>query len=521
MILSTFLIVFICAVPASETGVEYIPSDSRLYEDIDLLKTSGLISTLPSTSRPWPRKELFRLFLEADSNSKSQHLNLAQRAALNRLSWEFGEELQLVKRRKPVFSFNVDDGVVRADFFSRAHLTKEKQRVGIGTVFNNRPDNRFFFSERIEMSFLNPREPRVFDSSGCHNPNSRVISWRDRVLFEMERAYFGFKLPWVRMEIGRDELFWGPGYLSSVMLSDNAPALDQIQFSLTGPNLKFISFTAMLSRWNERHPFLSAQRLEVSLCQRLTIGGAMFNVYTYESAQDFSGMLNPLLPLYFSVANSGHGDNLLVGGDAVLYLPRTKIYGQLLIDNFEFNTRKDAPNCVGLQTGIFFTPQIPIDIRLEYALVTAFTYYHRLRDIIFANYSVPLGHEIGPDADQLWGRVRFTIFDWLQTSLSADYTRRGFYNRGDLDRLCFDLSTDTVFLRRYYEFPARGWDSAGTVVEEVERTLRIGPEVEFSPLPELYLLTKAALSYCQHPEGAPNRKRVQPEFFIKVEYRYR
>ncbi len=529
-----------CLLTSAQGGLENIPTDSRLYEDIDLLKASGLISTLPSTSRPWTRKELLRLFLEADSNSKFQNLNLAQRGALARLRWEFGEELQTDRRRKPAFSFHLDEGAIRADLFSRVRLNREKQRLGIGTVLNNRPNDRFFFYERIEMSLLNPAEERVFDSSGCHNPNVRVIAWRDRVLFEMERAYFGWKLPSLRLEIGRDEFFWGPGYLSSVMLSDNAPALDHIQFLLAGRNLKFISFTAMLSRWNERHRFLSAQRLEVALFNRLTLGGAMFNVYTYESAQDFSGMLNPLLPLYFSVANSGHGDNLLVGWDGVLYLPQTKIYGQFLIDNYEFNSRRSAPNCVGLQAGLFLVPQAPVDFRLEYTLVTAFTYYHRLRDIMFENYSVPLGHEIGPDADRLWARLRITPGKHFNASLFTSWTRRGYYNRGDYERKCFDEAVDTVFLRHYYQFPARGRDSLGNIIEEVEKVLSLGPEFEVTLLPDpsaqsfrdcrgipfcslgagLYFYGRVGPAFYFNRNGVCGDNRIEPEFLIKLEYRY-
>ncbi len=413
---------------------------------------------------------------------------------------------------------DLDEGAVQMDWFSRLRVERDEQRAGLGIVLNNRPALRFFFYERIEATVINPARSGVFDSCGWHFPGTRVLPWRERVLWEMERAYFGFKLPWLRIQAGRDRFFWGPGYLSSVMLSDHAPSLDHIQFSTRGKNIKFLAFTAMGSRWNERHRFISGQRLEVLLLRRLVLGGAMFNVYTWESARDFSGMLNPLLPLYFSIANSGHGDNLLVGWDATLYLPRSKIYGQLLLDNYEFNTRKDAPNCVGLQAGGLWLPGA-WEIRGEYALVTAFTYYHRLRDIMFENYTVPLGHEIGPDADRLWLRISLNP-GMCKIGVWSDFTRRGYYNRGDYERLSFDM-VDTVFLRHHYEFPARGWNPLAPDDDvEVERTLRIGPEVELTPLPGVYLQATGAIAFYENKDGMPAENRVEPWFRVKLECRY-
>ncbi len=491
----------------------YIPTDSRLYEDVDLLKTAGLIRSLPSTSKPWTKDEFLRFLREAESAAQGRYLNPAQRSALNRLHRELTE-------KKMALEFDLPESRIWFEPFSRGWVENGAQRVSLGMKVLNTPADRFFCYERIEMILLNPKQGRVLDSSGWHNPKTRVVSWQDRILWEMERAYFGFKLPWLRLELGRDEWYWGPGYLSSVMLSDQAPALDQIQFTVTGRNVKFVSFTALLSRWNERHRFLSAQRLEVLLVKRLVLGAAMFNVYTWESARDFGGFINPLLPLYFSEANSGHDDNLLVGGDAVVYLPRSKLYAQLLLDNYEFNTRKQSPNCVGWQFGFLFLPPRPLDLRIEYTGITPFTYYHRLRDIMFENFSVPLGHQIGPDADQLWARLRFSPVSWLGLSVWGDYTRRGYYNRGDYERLSYDVA-DSIFIKKYYSFPARGYDyETGELLEEVERCSRFGPELEITPLPDLYINAWFALAFCQNKDGKIGEKRTTPEFLIKLEYRY-
>ncbi len=506
----------------ASSGLEYIPTDSRIYQHLDLLKTSGLIQTLPSSSRPWTKNECLALYLEADSASRLRRVNPAQKSAISCLRRALTPGDERLKPKAPIV-ISTPDGWLILDFFSRANFKKDTQQISVGARAYNRSEGNFFFYDQFELIGLNPRSPRIFDSSGWHIPGFRAVTWQDRVVLDMERAYFGWELPWVRLEVGRNKLFWGPGEVSSVLLSDKAPALDQIQFSTTYRNFKFIGFTAMPSRWNGKHRFISAQRLEVSLFNRLTLAGAMFNVYSWELSQDISGMFNPLLPVYWTMANAGHTDNLLLGGDAVLYLPQTKIYGQLLIDNFEFNNRKSAPNCVGFQIGTFWVPQIiPIDIKVEYSLVTAFTYYHRIREIMFENYSLPLGHEIGPDADQIWAKLRFTPSPsgTFHFALFTSWTRRGYYNRGDYDRKCFDEAVDTVFLRHYYQFPARGRDSLGNITEEVERALLIGPELELSLLPELYITGRFTPAFYFNKGGVINQNTVELEFLIKLEYRY-
>ncbi|UCG42854.1 MAG: hypothetical protein JSU73_13505 [candidate division WOR-3 bacterium] len=340
-------------------------------------------------------------------------------------------------------------------------------------------------------------------------------------MLQVEHAYLAFKIPWLRLELGRDGFYWGPGYVSSVMLSDNAPTLDHVQLSARFRGFKFVSFTSYLSRWDAKPRFLPAQRLEISLWDCLTVGGAMMSVTSWDSVQPSSlgGIVNPLIPIHFESANGGQVDNLMVGWDAAVYLPRTKLYGQLFIDNYEFNTRRISPNAVGLQAGAFWAPHLPIEARFEYARVTAFTYYHRKHYIMYENYLVPLGHEIGPDADQLYASARSVVLPSLRVGLWGDLTRRGYFNRGD-------------YLRRaFYEgeplpekFPALGIDpvTGDTLADDwaVDNTLRAGPEFEWRPMRDLAIKGKAYYRRSINHLGIPGKTEDGWEAELRAEYRY-
>jgi len=515
--------------PALTGGLACVPTDSRVYDDLDLLKTSGLIRSMPSTSKPWTRAECVRLLHEA----RGKHWRAygpAQLAALKRLEFEFGSEF-VEQARRPSVRIpipDLDSAEARCDFFSRATATRDQQRLSGGAVINNRPGTDFAFYERGELTFWRPKilqETLPWDSSGLHIPGTRVLPWRDVATLETELAYLAFKIPWMRLEFGRDEFVWGPGYTGSVMLDDTAPALDHIQLCANYRNFKFLTFTSLLSRWGMKPRFFAAQRIELSVWNRLTLGGALMSVTSWDDMQPWQlgGLINPLIPVYLTAANSGHGDNFLVGWDAVLYLPRTEVYGQLFLDNYEFNDYVGAPNALSLQGGAYWAPNLPVEARLEYTRVTAFTYYHRVPSIMYENFLTPMGHPLGPDADQLFGTVNFIPNGWLKVTLAGDYTRRGYYNRGGYERQSYKESQDTTFLRHHYEFPARGWDTIpdpDTLIEEVDKTLRFSPGLEVRTLRDLFVSFSIELWHSRNYQGAIGLDKNGVDFALKIEYRY-
>jgi len=513
------------------SGLEYVPTDSRVYDDFDLLRTTGVFRSMPSTSKPWTRGECVRLLIEAH-DADWDALGPAQRAALKRLEFEFGAELQDVPARRPSFRIAVPDlgdAEARCNLFSRATANRARQTASLGAIIDNRPDDNFVFYERFEITAYHPgilEESIPRDSSGRHVPGMRSLVWRNLATLETDPAYVAFRLPMaVRLELGRDRFVWGPGFTGSTMLDDTAPGLDHIQLSASYRNFKLLSFTSYLSRWNTRPRFLSAQRLEVSLFNRVTLGGAMMSVASWDELQptQLGGLINPLIPIYLTVSNDGHDENLLVGWDAVVYLPQTKVYGQLFMDNYEFNELLIAPNAVGIQGGAYWVPNLPVEARLEYTRVTAFTYYHRKHSLIYENFLTTMGHPLGPDADQLFATVNVTPNGWFRVNVGVDYTRRGYHNRGDYLRKSYKEPQDTVYLRHHDEFPTRGWDTIpdpDTLIEEVDKTLRFNPGLEVRALRDLFISFSVGLWHSQNYQGTIGLNKNGVDLILKVEYRY-
>ncbi|MFO7676109.1 MAG: capsule assembly Wzi family protein [bacterium] len=518
----TALLVLALAATAA-ASIAHIPTDSPVYDDVELLRVAGFVRTAPPTSRPWTRSQAGRLAFEAESLAAGRRLAPGLRAALARLAREFREYLApgggYGGPRRPVLSLPVPpagpDARFDADLFSRGGVRRLGGRTDVfgslGATLGNRPGADFAFLERAEFTVFRPDTVEVADSAGHYVRGTRVESWMNLGTLEVEQAWLAFRLPWrLRLGVGRDEFRWGPGYTGAVILGDEAPALDHVGLVADYGGFKYQGLTAYLSRWGLKHRFVSLQRVELSPWRRLRLGGVLANVYSWDSLQtrSFFGMMNPLIPIYLEVANSGHDDNLLVGADLVLDFAPFRAYAALLVDNFEFLPREQMPpNATAVQVGGRWAPNLPLDVRAEYVRINPFTYYHRIHHIMYEHYGMPLGHGLGPDADLLDLRVGLFPAEPLELCAFGRHVRRGYHNRGDFER------------RSWLGGGLPGGFPSELEGELIERELRLGLEAGLRPLRDLRVLGDFSWWRRENADGTTER-RSGLDFGLRFEYRY-
>jgi hypothetical protein len=515
---------------------ENIQTDSWVYEAVDYLKTAGLIRTVPSSSRPWTREYAARLVSEAVDSSGAHEPKGIARYQLSRLSREFTAELSQLgipdrprgpidrhRRHNPLLRIPADSTrTLNFDFFDRVRADTGNQSVSLGGGFSTTNRERFAAYNRVELVAFRETIPNVLDSSWYrHVPGTRVDRYKKNFLFDITEAYLRFRIPWMELDIGRSFLYWGPGHVSSVMLSDVAPSLDRIQVTADYRRFKYTAFTVALSGWRGRQRFLSAQRIEVNFLDRILFGTALFVVHplsmdsskSTDSTQtkDFWGYLNPFIPLYPEMANANHTDNLFAGADLVVHLPWVKLYGQAMIDNVDILNKAvsypyQSPAALGLEAGLFATPISFLSLRYEYARVSNFTYYHRIPWLGYTNYDVPMGHELGPDADQHFAEIDCWPFNWGHLALQGSITRRGDRNRGD--------------------WTVKSWLPGVTLQDTlfpygtVERTVSFGPQLTISPFSLLRLVGNVNLYAVENQAGTVGHSANGISFKARLEYRY-
>ncbi|MDI6791385.1 MAG: capsule assembly Wzi family protein [bacterium] len=92
---------------------------------------------------------------------------------------------------------------------------------------------------------------------------------------EIYKGYLKLNWKTLRLELGRDNLWWGPGYHGALILSTNAPPFDLIKLDTS---YRWFSFSLFLTKLEEDrkipHPFLTGSRLKLDLPWGFNLGGS-------------------------------------------------------------------------------------------------------------------------------------------------------------------------------------------------------------------------------------------------------
>jgi hypothetical protein len=201
--------------------------DHWSYDAIDKLIGQGLIDSAMMTTKPVSRLEMARHI--AGAIEKAQQLNEKNNiilSILDRLKKEFKSELIAagVLDGNPVEGFikPVEDPYIKYVFADKK-TGLENQR---GDVFDKHSNYRFGFASRMKffdaVAFY--LHPEYVDSSSDPDRNIELIEGYGKLTFGN-----------LEVEVGKDSLWWGPGYHGSMLMSNNTEPLKMIKISNPHP----------------------------------------------------------------------------------------------------------------------------------------------------------------------------------------------------------------------------------------------------------------------------------------------
>lgn len=228
-------------------------------------------------------------------------------------------------------------------------------------------------------------------------------------------------------ELGKTSRRWGPGWNGTMLLSDDAPALFQLdgkkQLSLgfLGHDYTFEQFIATLDDTGGRR-YIVARRLSRPFGRRL--GVSISEGLKSSTTKNLPlALIMPLLlwqNALFSENESARQLNYIAGAD-LWYAPSdaVRIYGDLVIDDVTspfggFN----VPRKIGVLAGIHLSRlnQGRTDVRLEWAFTDGEdpesrvreggTYIHRDPTLSWFHDGLPIGHRMGQNRRGPFARVR-------------------------------------------------------------------------------------------------------------------
>lgn len=239
----------------------------------------------------------------------------------------------------------------------------------------------------------------------------------------------------VTLQVGKDRNKWGPGFNGQLMLSDHATSYDQIKLEVAANRLRFTMLWAVLQHYspgfftgNHQEKYLAAHRIEFSPWAFLNIG--LHEMILYSGRSFEPSYLNPLNFFRSAEHYLGDRDNAAMGIDLQLKaLPKTKLYMELLLDDItssklgtSFYGNKYAYTVGGHHVDLLGLSGL--DLRMECTRIRPYTYTH---DGIsnFQQYSTGLGHQIGPNSEDLFMQLEYRYCRPLLLKAAWERVRHG------------------------------------------------------------------------------------------------
>jgi len=409
-----------------------------IYDALEKVVLAGLADRVLLNTKPLSRVEAARVVAQAVRRIKVEQVgDYNHRGHLEELVYqlvqEFGSELGEMGVKTPL------NREKSPGFFRITPV----RHVQFGSVFADGP-------QRLVNDF-----GRNVSSGG--NPNSTLdgsIQIGDFLSFYYQpqfiangsdyqgRLQSGYgKLTFWNAEllVGRESLWWGPGYRGSMALSNNGFPLDQVRLSSAEPfrlpwifkylgPINLTGFAARLDKNREvpnallggwRINFAPSRNLELGFSRLFQFGGDgrasvtpldFFQILVGQGSDDPKSVfnVNNILSLDFTLRLPNVGRYIKVARDL-------SIYGELGWDDtvdpgFEFlfiPTGSIIPRKPGgilgfLLTGFLGDPKL--DFRLELAKTTDIQYTHSIYRSGFTNRGSVLSHFIGTDGHEIFTR---------------------------------------------------------------------------------------------------------------------
>ncbi|MFH2013262.1 MAG: capsule assembly Wzi family protein [Pseudomonadota bacterium] len=475
----SFIALLIIALPfpaLSETSVN-VNIDSWVYPALERLASLRLIESGLINTKPLTRKEVARLINEAMSleaeGETGQEVDNTTLFLLKKLKKEFKDELNNLG--------TIDD-------FKSKSFIKPINEFKIGyhlldgnyTIYNNDGirygDNHNASLEVSGYSDLFNTISLYYQPILEYNQN---LDDEENTTVNLKKGYAKLNLSNVEFEIGRDSMWWGPGYHGSLLMTNNAEPFDMLKISNPRPILLPWIFrylgpfkvTLMLSKLEKDRPipepYLYGLRLNIKPLPTLEMGLSHIAIFGGEGRE--LSFTETLEVLYSNRNLSGKQEsNQQFAFDFSFWvhdinhktklLRSIKFYAEIGAEDTGYPPDHRA-HLVGLLfKDLFLTGKT--DLRIEYVHTSPgqgpdFWYFHSYYPAFYIGRV--FGHHVGSNAQNIFARVTSYLNNNLIAGIDIDMETRGLSKTVQEKRYQFgvDVSynvTDMIEIRGRYGF---------------------------------------------------------------------
>ncbi len=248
------------------------------------------------------------------------------------------------------------------------------------------------------------------------------------VYADFTEAYGEYNFKTLNLWFGKKRNIYGSGIYDHLLFSGRATPMDQIGMKLKlNDNLSVEGFTANLSSVDTL--FISSHFLNISFSfLKFSFGEAI--IYHRKFPEWY--YVNPF-SLYYVIQYNRRGqynDNILWYCDFNYKKNRWYIYGEFLIDDFQYDPSTPGPAKLAFLGGIEkFCDKGSIIV--EFTRVNRWTYTHFVSDQIWVYNGIPIGSSIGIDSWRILLSFRYSFEMGKMLNSKLYYMEKGEGNFSD------------------------------------------------------------------------------------------
>jgi hypothetical protein len=337
---------------------------------------------------------------------------------------------QLYKNKADFYQYRSDDFMVKVNPVFDFEIGKDKNTNEL--LFQNTRglDVKGWIAKRVGYRFLLTENQARFplyvrertDSLGALPYQGYYKDFKtEGVDYFDANGYFDFTVAkFITVQFGHGKNFLGNG-IRSLAISDFSEnylflKLQTQVWKIQYQNL-FMDLTADFLRGGDQllpKKYAAINSLSINATKFLNVGVWESVVFHRNDGFELQ-YLNPII-FYRSIEQMiGSPDNAMLGLEyRINFLKRFSYYGQLMLDDYNFQTSKGEQgywgNKYGYQQGIKYMNAFSVsnlDLQFEWNNVRPYTYTHNDSIANYSNYNQQLAHPLGANFNELIGIVRY------------------------------------------------------------------------------------------------------------------
>ncbi len=462
------IIVFLFSA-AALCQVETVPVGHPVYSFLKQMQVEGIIKNYDDVVLPLSRQKIIKFLAEADSSKNK--MSSTERDFLIRMEDKMGmipasaksknlfddfpasfgkklitdSEKHLYSYQDSSISFYIDP-VLEGKYIYSKSLNDNSSLFNVGAVVRGSYDGWLGF-------YLNGSNGTVFGSRNTAEIDQRVkqsYTFNNTKInyFDETSGYVRLKKGIVNLQLGRERVNWGNGYIDKTILSDNPPIFDFVRFGIAYKKFSY----DFLHGWLEQKPivqyvdslvgnvkyklakYVAVSRLGYQANENLSFGLTQMIIY---SDRPFElAYLNPFLFWESAQRSMNDLDNSFLAFDG-RYKPVNgmELSSSIIFDDINFSylfKGEWARNNNGneWQVGMMLTDPIifkDMTLKLEYLQIRPYTFSHPGigEALTYSNNGYLLGTDLQPNSARFSADLNYRFSSRLDLDVLYSHSLHG------------------------------------------------------------------------------------------------